>query len=93
MPKTGPCKLCEVERELTEHHLIPRTVHSNQWFKKNFSKEEMKGRTIDVCHLCHKFIHQQWSEKKLGRQLNTLDKLMNENRIRNHIKWAKKQKV
>ncbi|WP_246119318.1 hypothetical protein [Aliikangiella coralliicola] len=76
---------------LTFHHLIPKSCHSNKWFKKNFTKEEMTNRGIVVCRKCHSFIHRQFSEKELGRDFNTLDKLMENETIKNYIPWAIKQ--
>ncbi len=32
------CELCKREVDhTTRHHLIPRTLHRNKWFKKNYS--------------------------------------------------------
>jgi hypothetical protein len=45
-----------------------------------------------VCQLCHNFIHQQWDEKELGRNYNTLNKLLETEQIKNFIPFAKKQK-
>jgi len=92
MPRIGPCELCGRERNLTGHHLIPRTLHSNYWFEKNFTKEDMRTRKAYLCRDCHVFIHKQWAEKKLGRYLNTLDKLKEEKRVKKFITWVRKQK-
>lgn len=85
------CALCESKYRLTFHHLIPRTCHRNKWFRKNFSKEDMKQRGIILCRPCHSFIHQNYSEKVLGRQLNTLELLLGEERVQKHIAWAKRR--
>ena len=42
------CVLCGSTQLVTFHHLIPRTCHSNKWFKKNFTRAEMKERGIGV---------------------------------------------
>ena len=54
--KATQCGLCGAEEELTFHHFIPRTLHSNKWFKKRYTREEMQAG-IDVCRECHDLIH------------------------------------
>jgi hypothetical protein len=88
-----PCELCgRVKRGgTTEHHLIPRTCHSNKWFKKRFTRGEMR-RTIDVCRSCHHAIHKLIpSEKELGRHFNKREKLLAHQQLANHVAWARKQ--
>ena len=36
------CQLCESEEAYNFHHFIPRTLHSNKWFKSRYSKQEMQ---------------------------------------------------
>ena len=76
---------------MTFHHLIPKTCHRNKWFKKNFDKADMQARGIWVCRRCHSFIHKQFSAKQLGRELNTLDKLLSNDKMSAFIQWARKQ--
>lgn len=86
------CELCGCDSLLSFHHLIPRTCHRNKWFRKNFDKVDMRERGIELCRRCHSFIHKQFTEKQLGRELNTLDKLLQNERVQAHITWARKQK-
>jgi hypothetical protein len=88
------CDLCGrvTKRGVTEHHLIPRTCHRNKWFKKNFTREEMRA-TINVCRDCHSAIHELApSEKELGREYNTLEKLRGHPELAKYLEWARKQK-
>ena len=85
------CAICGTSHMITFHHLIPKTCHRNKWFQKNFSKAEMKHNGIDVCRRCHSFIHKKFSEKTLGRELNTLEKLLENEEIAKYRVWAKKQ--
>jgi len=88
---TGKCELCGRENELTFHHLIPKSQHSNKWFKKNFSREEM-SMGINICkHDCHKYVHKTINEKELGRSFNTLEKLLRHPKIKKYIKYIQKQ--
>ena len=91
MTEEKECSLCGSTDLITFHHLIPKTCHSNKWFKKNFSKTEMLENGIEVCRKCHSFIHQKFSEKYLGRELNTLEKIKSNEIIAKYIQWAKKQ--
>ncbi len=92
--KNTTCQLCarHTKRGTTEHHLIPRTCHSNKWFKKNFSREQMR-ETVSLCSDCHQAIHAFVpNEKQLGREFNTLEKLLSHPLISNHVQWISKQK-
>ncbi len=72
-----------------EHHLVPRTCHSNKWFRKNFSRGRMR-ETISVCRHCHSAIHRFVpNEKELGRHYNTVESLMEQPDIRRFVEWAK----
>lgn len=90
MSKT--CVLCGSDQQLTFHHLIPRSCHSNKWFRKRFDKAEMKARGIDICRKCHYFVHDSFDEKTLGREYNTLDALLESDIIRNYVRWARKRR-
>lgn len=87
-----PCELCGRQRPLTFHHLIPRTCHSNKWFKKNFTRQDMVSRGIDVCRDCHSFVHQQFSEKQLGRSYNTLESLLDSQRVQRFLGWVRRKR-
>lgn len=83
----GPCELCGRERELTFHHLIPRTTHSNKWFRKNFTRDEMQ-QGLQLCRDCHSAIHSFVpSEKELGREWNTRERLLSHDRIGPFVAW------
>jgi len=46
------CELCQREEAQDFHHLIPRTLHTNKWFKKRYAREELQ-QGIAVCKSCH----------------------------------------
>lgn len=83
----GACQLCARELELTFHHLIPRTLHSNKWFKKTFTRERMQSG-LDLCRDCHSAIHQFVSEKELGRHVNTREALLAHPQIGRFVTWV-----
>lgn len=83
------CELCERDNDLTFHHLIPVTLHKNKWFKKNFTREQMR-EGINICKDdCHKQIHKLISEKDMGKYYNTKEKLLNHLQVKKYIKWIK----
>ena len=85
---SGTCELCGRERELTFHHLIPRTTHRNKWFKKNFTRDEL-NRGIDLCRDCHSAIHTFIpNEKHLGRDFNTREKLLEHPELARFVEWV-----
>ena len=85
------CELCGRDHLITFHHLIPRSCHRNKWFRKNFELKDMRERGIDICRKCHSFIHRKFSEKQLGRELNTLEKIRQNEIVTRYVKWARKQ--
>lgn len=88
------CKLCGrfTKRGTTEHHLIPRTCHKNKWFKKNFTREQMR-ETIDLCRDCHRAVHKLIpSEKELGRNFNSVETLLAHDEFGKYVAWIKRQK-
>jgi 5-methylcytosine-specific restriction endonuclease McrA len=84
------CAMCGRERQLTFHHLIPRKNHKNKWFKKKYTKEALH-QGVDVCRSCHNKIHQVFDEKELGKEYNTLEKIMSNEDIQRFVEWVKKQ--
>ena len=88
------CELCGrlTKRGTTEHHLIPRTCHSNKWFKKRYSREQLY-QTISVCRDCHRAIHDLIpDEKQLGRHFNTIELLLENEEIAKFVAWIRKQR-
>jgi 5-methylcytosine-specific restriction endonuclease McrA len=86
------CALCGRHKPLTFHHLIPRTCHSNKWFRKRFTAEEMRSRGVDLCYDCHDYVHKTFGEKELGRHYNTLAALSAEEGVARFVDWVKRQR-
>ena len=85
------CGFCERLKELTFHHYIPKTLHSNKLYRKMYDVEFMKTHGIDLCEDCHKTIHRFFTEKELGKIYNDKNKLFSDKRIRDFVNWIKKQ--
>ena len=88
------CRLCRriPKRGTSQHHLIPRTCHSNRWFKRNYTRQQMQ-QTIDLCSDCHRAVHRFVPrEKDLGREYFTVERLLNHLEIRKFVGWVRKQR-
>lgn len=83
------CQLCgRTVKGITRHHLIPRTRHKNKRNKREFDRDDVKSRTIDVCPPCHKNIHAVFENKELEREYNTLDALRAHPDIHRFSEWV-----
>ena len=46
---------------------------------------------VDLCKNCHDTVHDFWTEKELGKDYNTKEKIMNDSKFRKYLKWVVKQ--
>lgn len=84
--------MCGRAVKLTRHHLIPVTCHTNRWFKKRFTREEL-AVSIYICRLCHTGIHDIIpDEKQLGKEFNTLESLLAHDGVQRMVAWVRRQK-
>jgi hypothetical protein len=89
--KTMLCQLCRCDEAYNFHHFIPATLRSNKWFKKRYTKEEMRSG-IDVCRQCHEAIHRLIpDEKDLGRKYHVLENLLSHPGLANYLEWKRKR--
>lgn len=87
------CELCQREKKLTKHHLVPRAVHKKKRYVDRFGKKEMRQRGLMICKECHNGIHDLIpSEKELADKYPTKELLLQNEAILRHIAWVKKQK-
>jgi hypothetical protein len=85
------CELCQAEAAHNFHHLIPRTLHSNKWFKRRYTRQEMQAG-LEVCKSCHSAIHNLIpDEKELGRNYHTREKLLAHPQIAKYVLWKQKR--
>lgn len=83
------CELCQSEESHNFHHFIPRTLHSNKWFQKRYTRQQMR-QGIRVCKPCHSAIHDLVpEEKELGRNYNTLQTLLAHPEIGKYVQWKR----
>jgi len=87
----GICVTCFREARLTKHHLIPKKAHSASKKRAYFSDNEL-SEVILICRTCHDGIHDFYSEKTLAQEFNTLEKILNDEKLKAHFKWVSKLK-
>ncbi len=84
------CELCGRQvREVTRHHLIPRTRHKNKRNKRTFDRTEVKTRIALLCRPCHKNLHVLFTEKELEQDFNTLETLRAHPEVRKFTQWIR----
>lgn len=84
------CEMCSRELPTTFHHFIPQTLHSTKWYKKNFSRDQLESGA-NLCHDCHDAVHRFLPEKVLGKEYNTLEKLLAHDKISTFVHWVSKR--
>ncbi len=86
---TVVCELCGAEEATSFHHFIPRTLHSNKWFKKRFTRPQMQ-QGLNLCKTCHSAVHDLIpDEKELGRHYYTKEKLLAHPQVANYVEWKR----
>jgi len=86
------CQLCARPTLLTAHHLIPRKLHRRNWFRKHYTREELR-RVVALCHDCHRGLHKLYDEITLGKSYSSLEKLRADKAVMKHAKWVAKRRV
>ena len=87
------CELCGSKNDyLNFHHLIPKTLHGNKFFKKLYTKLFMSNHGIWICKAyCHKQIHAFITEKDMGMKFNTLELLREHPLVKKYVEWRSKR--
>ncbi len=81
------CELCERLMPLTEHHLIPRTLHATYARKGHRTLDWLRSRAniALLCRQCHNAVHQQLDHEALASRYDTVARLLEHEGI---YKWA-----
>ena len=85
------CELCNREKQLTFHHLIPKKNHKINYIKKKYSSININTYGIKICKDCHKMIHKLIPHKSLALEYNSKEKLQNHSDLKKFILWVKTQ--
>ena len=85
------CELCACEAAYNFHHLIPRTLHSNKWFKKRYTRDQMQ-EGLQVCKQCHNTLHDLICEKDLGRNYHSRELLLAHPQVARYVSWKQRRR-
>ena len=86
------CKLCNRDKKLTFHHLIPKKVHNKNYIKNKLDIQvDVNEYGIEICTDCHSFIHRKIDHLNLALSYNTIEKLKSHPEVNSFIEWVSKQ--
>mmetsp|Transcript_79409 Transcript_79409/g.256698 ORF Transcript_79409/g.256698 Transcript_79409/m.256698 type:complete len:113 (-) Transcript_79409:145-483(-) len=94
----GRCDMCQRQKLLTFHHLIPKDVHAT-YLKKRLppgidgepTKLFLNSYGTMVCRQCHAFIHRLVPNPELAKDFNTLQKILDNPKVQSWVQWAGQQ--
>jgi hypothetical protein len=87
LPAGKPMAREDFDSRLTKHHLIPRTRNENKKNKKDFTRDEVRSRLVDLCRPCHRQVHTVLTNKELERDYNTSEALRGHPDIMQFCAW------
>lgn len=87
--KNKCCSMCGATSNLTEHHLIPKSIQNRKKIK-NTNKEELTGKTIPLCFTCHSTLHSMFTEKELSENFYSIELIKQNTQLNNFIQWKLK---
>lgn len=86
----GPCELCgRFVRELTRHHLVPRSRHKKKRVRKAFDRREIENRIALLCRPCHRNVHAVLDNKELELEYNTVEALATHSGVERFTRWIR----
>ncbi|KAK9840340.1 hypothetical protein WJX74_007883 [Apatococcus lobatus] len=87
----GSCEMCERLMPLTVHHLYPREIQK-KFLKRGLMTDAHRLQKASICRQCHNTIHRLYENEHLALNLNSIDKLLQEDDIQKWVIYARKQK-
>lgn len=87
VPDEARCALCERDRPLTFHHLIPKALHRRKRYARRYTKEEL-ARGVDLCRDCHDAVHRFLGEQELADHYPTLERLRTHPEVARFVAWV-----
>ncbi|GAB2803497.1 hypothetical protein GCM10027040_34740 [Halomonas shantousis] len=81
------CALCGRATPLTQHHLIPRTMHRKPRYRRRYSRDAMLKRILWVCRPCHSHLHAVLDERTLADHYASREALLEHPDIRAFVDW------
>lgn len=77
------CLICQREgdeKHFEKHHLEP-------------AQKRKDSDTIDVCHQCGDQLHLLFDNTTLKNELNTLQSIQENEKVRKYVKWVQKRPI
>ena len=88
--KATACEICDRDWiPLTDHHLIPRSVHAKV-LKRGWHEEWTLNNLAQICGACHKYVHRIASNEELAKEWYTVEKLLDREDVQDWAKWVGK---
>ncbi|PIA97980.1 hypothetical protein CB0940_05562 [Cercospora beticola] len=82
------CEICQREHlPLTCHHLIPRAIHAKA-VKRGWHKEWELNKVAWLCRACHSYVHRIASNEELGKELYSVELLMEREDVQKWSIWV-----
>ncbi|KAG6550426.1 hypothetical protein Mapa_008389 [Marchantia paleacea] len=88
----GHCAMCLRYMPLTFHHLCPRMLHKGMLKKGMYTKQNINDG-IYICRPCHSAIHKLFDHETMALKVNTLGKILEDERVQRWVRFAEKQRV
>lgn len=86
--KPDQCELCQRQvPHLTEHHLFPKSRHSDKKLVKLYGKERLRMDVAWLCSSCHKHVHKHLTERQLAYEFNSTAQLRAHTDIAVFVEW------
>jgi hypothetical protein len=99
-PRPDACELCERENHLTIHHLFPRSEHTYILSHPpadvdiNITKQSLLTTHIAyLCRPCHSAVHRIADNRKLGQELFSIPRLLENPEVVKFVGYQAKQKT
>lgn len=86
MSESEKCELCGSNEKLTKHHLVPKLKCKG----KLAGIKENSSNIIMICDMCHRTIHAYFNENELRDNLNSVEKLIENEKFELYLDWRKK---
>ena len=88
--RTSACEICDRDWiPLTYHHLIPKQVHEKA-LKRKWHEEWRLNSVAWLCRACHSFVHRIASNEELGKDLWSVELLMEREDVQAWARWVRR---
>lgn len=86
------CELCQREKPLQFHHLIPKRLHKKRFYRLKYDKEFLAHQGIWLCPECHRQLHLLFTHEELGRRYHTLEAILDSEKVQKFLRYIRKKK-